>query len=86
MISERVKYNHYQRRFVNMYFWRTHERKEIDLIEESGGCFDLFEFKWNKSGKQKSFDFFRENYPVRMAQIISQKEMEDFLTGSEFTG
>jgi uncharacterized protein len=84
MISERVKYNHYRRRFVNMYFWRTHDRKEIDLIEESGGSFDIFEFKWNKSGKQKSFDFFRANYPVNRAEIITRKEIENFITGSEF--
>ncbi len=79
MISERVKYNHYQRRFVNMYFWRTHDRKEIDLIEESGGQFDLFEFKWNKTKKQKSFDFFGANYPINRAEIITGKEIENFI-------
>ena len=79
MISERVKYNHYQRRFVNMYFWRTHDRKEIDLIEESGGRFDLFEFKWNNPKKQKSFDFFRANYPINRTEIITRKEIENFI-------
>jgi predicted AAA+ superfamily ATPase len=79
MISERVKYNHYERRFVNMYFWRTHDHKEIDLIEESGGRFDLFEFKWNNPKKQKSFDFFRANYPINRAEIITRKEIENFI-------
>ncbi|MCX6266146.1 MAG: hypothetical protein NTW16_02135 [Bacteroidetes bacterium] len=62
---------------------RTHDRKKIDLIEESGGSFNLFEFKWNKSGKQKSFDFFRSNYPVNKAEIITRKEMENFIIGPE---
>ncbi len=79
MISERVKFNHYQRRFVNMYFWRTHDLKEIDLVEESGGLFDLFEFKWNKTKKSRSFDFFRANYPVGKAEIITGKEIENFI-------
>ena len=79
MISERIKCNHYHRRFVNMYFWRTHDQKEIDLVEESGGQFDLFEFKWSKPKKQKSFAFFQANYPVNRAEIITRNEMETFI-------
>ncbi len=41
-ISERVKYQKYKKLSSNNYFWRTYDKKEIDLIEERGGklfCF-----------------------------------------------
>lgn len=46
-ISERKKYNHYNGRYVNSYFWRTTQQQEIDYIEESDGAFTAFEMKWN---------------------------------------
>ncbi len=79
MISERVKYNHYNRRFVNMYFWRTHDQKEIDLVEESGGKFDIFEMKWGKNKNRLSFELFSGNYPVKSREIITRNEIDDFL-------
>ena len=58
MVSERVKHNSYASNFANLYFWRTHEQQEIDLIEEEDGKLRTFEFKWNahaKSSLPKSF-------------------------------
>lgn len=46
-ISERVKFNHYNKHYCNTYFWRTTEQHEIDYVEESNGKFTLFEIKWN---------------------------------------
>ena len=56
-IIERKKYNEYNMNFANMYFWRTYDQKEIDLIEEREGKLFAYEFKWNdKKGKlQKVF-------------------------------
>lgn len=47
VISERIKANQYEGRYVNSYFWRTNQQQEIDYIEESDGQFTLFEMKWN---------------------------------------
>lgn len=44
-IMERMKFNAYQGRRVNYYFWRTTSQQEIDLIEESDGEFSIFEMK-----------------------------------------
>ncbi|HHO48393.1 MAG TPA: ATP-binding protein [Desulfobacteraceae bacterium] len=51
MISERLKKNSNENRSVAIYFWRTHQQQEIDLIEDSGGKLSGFEFKW---GRKKS--------------------------------
>jgi hypothetical protein len=62
-----------------MYFWRTHDQKEIDLIEESEGKFDVYEFKWNVKKPVRSFAHSSSNYPVRSASLISKEEIEEFV-------
>jgi predicted AAA+ superfamily ATPase len=79
MVSERKKFNHYNHRYVNMYFWRTHDQKEIDLIEEYDGKFDVYEFKWNVKKPVRSFDIFSSHYPMRTAKLISKTEIEEFV-------
>lgn len=46
-ISERIKFNHYNGRYVNTYFWRTTQQQEIDYVEETDGVMTAFEMKWN---------------------------------------
>lgn len=48
MISERVKFNNNNNIDNNIYFWRTHDKKEIDYLEERDGKIYAFEFKWKK--------------------------------------
>ncbi|NJM14690.1 MAG: DUF4143 domain-containing protein [Bacteroidales bacterium] len=62
-ICERMKHNESHRHFVNTYFWRTYDQKEIDYIEEFDGILHCFEFKFNDKAKaKKPIDFF-ETYP-----------------------
>lgn len=51
MISESVKRNAYTGSYANLYFWCTHEQKEIDFIEEENGQLHTYEFKWNAHAK-----------------------------------
>jgi predicted AAA+ superfamily ATPase len=62
MLSERMKLNSYQNRAVDMYFWRTHQQQEIDLIEDSEGKLAGFEFKWGKK-KFRVPKIFQQTYP-----------------------
>ncbi|NCN04021.1 MAG: ATP-binding protein [Spirochaetales bacterium] len=48
MILERLKHLEYLGQNPKPWFWRTHDQKEIDYLEESGGRFRAFEFKWGK--------------------------------------
>jgi hypothetical protein len=79
MISERIKFNHYERRFVNSYFWRTYDRQEIDLIEEHGGRFEAFEFKWGRAKAFRSFNAFSNVYPLEKGITITSEDIEHFL-------
>ncbi len=48
MVLERIKRNAYKGYSPNLYFWRTYNQKEIDMIEERDGGLFGYEFKWGK--------------------------------------
>lgn len=60
---------------VNMYFWRTYDGAEIDLIEESGGLLNTFEFKWNVKKKPLIPESFSSSYKVRSYRVISPETL-----------
>lgn len=79
-ISERLKYNHYNGRYANVYFWRTQTQQEIDYIEECGGTMTAFEVKWNpKKGRTAFPKSFSENYPVKESVVITPENYLDWL-------
>lgn len=79
LISERLKTNHYALKRVNSYFWRTHQKQEIDYIEESEGTLKAFEFKMNPKTKTKIPKNFSESYPNSGLEIIHPDNFHQFL-------
>ncbi len=71
IISERRKWLHYHRQWVNSYFWRTHSQQEIDLIEEHSGRMHAFECKWNPRKTAKMPASFAQAYPENDFQVIN---------------
>ena len=71
MVSERVKRNSYCGNFAQLFFWRTHEQQEIDLIEEVDGTLHAFEFKWNNKAKTKLPTAFARSYPESTFESIT---------------
>ena len=63
MVSELVKKRHYDRQFVNRYFWRTTQQQEVDFIEEADGRFTAYEFKWSPTKKARLSQTFLKAYP-----------------------
>jgi predicted AAA+ superfamily ATPase len=61
LVSERLKQNKYKNTYSKIYFWRTKQQQEVDLIEEKDGKITGFEFKWN-SKKIKEPQNFKESY------------------------
>lgn len=78
LIAERMKDNHYGGRYVNSFFWRTHDKAEIDYIEEENGILKAFEFKW-KEQKVKFPLSFLEAYPENETKLISKSNFEGFI-------
>ena len=63
IISERLKYQNYERMIVNNYFWRTYDQQEIDWVEERGGKLLGYEFKWNPKKSVKVPASWKKAYP-----------------------
>ncbi|MBT0812545.1 ATP-binding protein [Litoribacter ruber] len=78
LISERLKNNSYNGKHVNSYFWRTHDRAEIDYIEETDGVLNAFEFKW-KEQKARFPASFLQAYPDHTTSLINRAGFEDFI-------
>ncbi len=79
-VSERVKFNHYNNRFSNLYFWRTYDGAEIDLVEEKDGQLKAFEFKWSIKRKPKLPLSFSEKYKVEELHTICPQNVHELIS------
>lgn len=79
LFIERIKANHYNALAANIYFWRTYDQKEIDLIEERDGKLFGFEFKWQGEAKKINKQEFLETYKNATVQTINKNNFEQFL-------
>lgn len=79
IIAERVKWNSYNNTHRNLYFWRTQQQQEIDLIEEENEMLRAFEVKWT-AGKNKNIPkSFMKSYPAAETSIIDKNNFTEFL-------
>lgn len=79
---ERRKANQNASRWVNTYFWRTYDRKEIDYIEETGGRLLACEFKWGQGRLRRATRTeFLNAYPNASLHVITPENFEPFVLG-----
>lgn len=79
MISERIKYLHYSGKWVNYWYWRTRDQKEIDFVEESDGEINAYEFKWNPKAKVQYPKLFLKNYENAQFTVVDQQNFDSIL-------
>lgn len=80
LITERLKkMDNLGKVFAKHYFWRTQQKKEIDLIEIEDGVMTGFEMK-KKKGKKAAVPIqFAETYPDAKFEIVTPEEIPNFL-------
>ena len=78
LISERIKSINNSGHSRNLYFWRTHQQHEIDLIEEEGEKIYGYELKMTAK-KNKVPKIFRDNYPGVKVNFINKDNYKYFL-------
>ncbi|MCD4746302.1 MAG: ATP-binding protein [Bacteroidales bacterium] len=78
-IMGRMKKHQAEGRKANMYFWRTYQQKEIDLIEEWGGKLKAFEFKFSGKRNPKPPKEFINTYPNVTFKVVNRENYFDFL-------
>lgn len=78
-IVERLKLLRNRQQFVNQYFWRTYDQKQIDYLEEADGVLSAYEFKWNPAAKVKEPTDFLQAYPGSQVERIDRSNYWRFL-------
>lgn len=79
LVSERMKYIDYNKKYCNRYFWRTTQQQEIDYIEEHSGKLFAYEFKWNENKKSNVSKTFLGAYPDSEIITIHRNNFFEFL-------
>ncbi len=78
IIAERMKRNGNSGRAPNVYFWRDHQKREIDYLEEEGGALRGFEIKMSK--KRVSIPkVFLEAYDKSTVDVVSGENFMEFI-------
>lgn len=78
VITERMKRQEYLRQPVNAYFWRTYDKKEIDLVEEQRGKLAGFEVKWKQDRGTAPKDW-TTAYPDASFHVVHQENYLNFI-------
>ena len=78
VVSERVKRKYNNRLAHNMYFWRTYDKQEIDLLEDDGQSLFAFEMKSGKKHPQAP-KAFREAYPNASYSVVNRDNFIDWM-------
>jgi hypothetical protein len=78
LFMERMKKRAYQDNFANVYFWRTWDQKEIDLIEERDGKLFAYEFKWGNK-RVKNPKEWMSTYPESEFHTVTQENYLNFI-------
>jgi uncharacterized protein len=78
VVTERLKKQEYFRQSVNAYFWRTYDKKEIDLVEECQGQLSGFEIKWKRQSVHPPKHWL-DAYPNADFELIHQDNYLQFI-------
>ena len=79
VISERIKFQKYNRLLVNNYFWRTYDQQEVDWVEERNGKLFGYEFKWNPKRKVKAPKAWLGTYKEAEFQVVNSENYLEWI-------
>ncbi|HFC11883.1 MAG TPA: DUF4143 domain-containing protein, partial [Anaerolineae bacterium] len=82
VVIERLKQRTYFPQQTNIYFWRTYDQQEIDLIEERDGNLFGYEMKWSPRKKVKVPIGWQKAYPDTHFSVITPANYLDFILPS----
>ncbi|MBU2036024.1 DUF4143 domain-containing protein, partial [Patescibacteria group bacterium] len=71
VVGEKKKESNFVGNLKKLYFWRTYDGQEVNLVEEREGKLFGFEIKWSKTIK-KSPKAWKDNYPDASWEVINK--------------
>lgn len=78
-VMERLKYLSNNFIYKNLYFWRTYDGQEIDLIEEGNGKLIGLEVKYSPTAKLKKIKSFINAYNNASIELVNNNNYLDYL-------
>ena len=81
VISERMKWLAWHKPQVKSFFWRNYNQSEVDYVERDGQHLHAYEIKWNSQKKHSISRAFTNAYPDSTVQIITPRNVSEFLIG-----
>lgn len=63
----------------SLFFWRTYNKQEVDLVDATGGVLKGFEIKW-REGKAKPPKAWPDLYPQSGWSLVNNKNYLDYLS------
>ena len=82
-VVERLKYRTYTGIPANMYFWRTYDQQEIDLVEERDGQLFGYECKWSLKKAVSAPRSWVEAYKEAQFEVVHTKNYLNFVLPGE---
>jgi predicted AAA+ superfamily ATPase len=79
VIAERMKSNSQNKKLRESYFWNTHTKQEIDLIEKDDTEITAFKIYWDKKQKMKVPSLFTNYYPNCKVSGINRSTFWNFI-------
>lgn len=79
IISEIKKNQFWAVNTAPLYFWRTYQQEEIDLVKDEGGKLLAYEIKWQKPKKRPPKNWLKA-YPNSSWETITKDNFLDFFT------
>lgn len=79
-VSERFKFIKYNDPFRALYFWRTYDGAEIDLIEQVDERLFTYEFKFGKKRRQHIPKSFNTEYQPKQYKTITPENIHELFT------
>ncbi|OQX72466.1 MAG: hypothetical protein B6D64_15105 [Bacteroidetes bacterium 4484_276] len=76
-IVEKIKFNSNHQKHRSVYYWRTYDGAEIDLIEVENEKISAFEIKWNPKKIARLPNSFAEKYDVQKFLTINPKNFNE---------
>jgi len=80
LFIERCKYLAYHKSNPNQYFYRRYSGAEIDYIEQEGGFYNAYEFKWSVKKQAKFPLSFLSSYTKNTSNLVNASNFLEFVS------
>lgn len=80
LIAERLKWIKINKLEIDLYFWRSHTKQQLDIVELHGQHILAYKSDWEKRGKIKIPELFTSYYPAAKTSLLNKNTYWTYLS------